>query len=106
MGLFRRCGAGGETRRRTGDPGRIGRAAEVDFINDGVRWPLRDVLVDGAHARLDHVPADPWGNAYVVLRVHDGCWKILSAGPDGVLDTTLSTPEESAGDDVGGWIVR
>jgi hypothetical protein len=48
--------------------------------------------------------ADPWGHAYVVARTAPGdadpdLW-VLSAGPDGVLDTILPT-DRPAGDDVG-----
>lgn len=76
------------------------------LVRDGVRWPLHDVLVGGASPRIDHIPTDPWGNAYVILRVNASSWKILSAGPDGVLETTPSAIEDFVGDDVGGRISR
>jgi hypothetical protein len=76
------------------------------LVRDGVRWPLHDVLVAGASPRVDHVPTDPWGNAYVILRVDGSSWKILSAGPDGVLETSPSAIEDYVGDDVGGRLVR
>jgi hypothetical protein len=52
---------------------------------------------------LDRVPIDPWGRAYVVsfdqARAGQPMF-IVSAGPDGVLDTT-SKDGAITGDDVG-----
>jgi hypothetical protein len=58
---------------------------------------------------LDEVPVDPWGRQYIVLcgawwpgqsaRGTAHAW-VLSAGPDGILDTT-SADAELAGDDLG-----
>jgi len=49
-------------------------------------------------------PPDPWGNCYLVdlaARERDGVVWALSAGPDGIVDTTLVDPGAGpAGDDV------
>ncbi len=52
------------------------------------------------------LPADPWGNCYVVnlaaVRAATSAVWALSAGPDGMLDTPFAGAAESpAGDDVG-----
>ena len=74
------------------------------------RLPLSAVLLENARGApswrgpyLDRVPIDPWGRAWVVSfdpsRTREPV-VIVSAGPDGVLNTT---PTEAAitGDDVG-----
>src|SRR5262245_62747581 len=72
--------------------------------------PLSSVLLsNGAKAAdwrgpyLERVPIDPWGRAYIV-RLNGGHahqpMLILSAGPDGVLNTTFSDGAIT-GDDVG-----
>lgn len=52
---------------------------------------------------LSDITTDPWGNAYVVNAVYFGTqnpvW-ILSAGPDGRLDTSRDS-QTLAGDDIG-----
>jgi hypothetical protein len=73
-------------------------------------FPLSGVLLsNGARAPrwrgpyLERVPIDPWGRAYVV-RLDAGHGRqpmlILSAGPDGVLNTALKDGTVN-GDDVG-----
>jgi hypothetical protein len=68
--------------------------------------PLRSPGWRGPY--LDHVPIDPWGRAYVA-RIEASrpgrAGVVVSAGPDGVLDTTPDG-DAIAGDDVGILLVQ
>jgi type II secretory pathway pseudopilin PulG len=80
----------------------IGRRAHLgDFL--GIEAPA-SAAADGPHAPyLGEVGADPWGHAYAVLVPSKGStghvWA-LSAGPDGILQTTTES-DAVAGDDIG-----
>jgi hypothetical protein len=73
-------------------------------------YPLSGVLVTNALAMprwrgpyLENVPMDPWGRAYVIDWHEPGEKKglfVLSAGPDGIVNTTPRSTAVS-GDDVG-----
>ena len=84
-------------------PGELPQSIEV---KDAVRWPLRDSVTTGDHPPLDRVPVDPWGRAYILIAFNEQAWKVLSAGPDGVLDTTSQSLDGATGDDVGGFLRR
>ena len=94
-------------------------AADVDVLCGPGRMPVAISVetqpwVNAPHASVaailddDRVPADPWGNCYVVnpaATANDrrgGIW-ILSAGPNGILETPFSALSAGAlgGDDVG-----
>ncbi len=53
------------------------------------------------------VDTDPWGNAYVALiGVGGRAVAIVSAGPDGILQTRLDDPVSLSGDDRGVIVQR
>lgn len=97
---------GPEASLLTGD---LGTPPTLAQAPGGIQRPLRSVL--GENLRndrrwrgpyLDAMQPDPWGAAYVVLapaKVGEPIW-ILSAGPDGAVQTRPSDPSP-AGDDLG-----
>jgi hypothetical protein len=75
--------------------------AEDERWNSTAVLPLAQAAAPSAHP----IAADPWGNAYVVCTSSGpgpaGLW-VISAGPDGILQTPLNVPREQiAGDDSG-----
>lgn len=48
------------------------------------------------------VAADPWQNAYLVVRSPQraALWWVVSAGPNGVIDSDLDSPAPGSGDDI------
>jgi hypothetical protein len=81
-----------------GGPGERPRA-EDERWNSAAVLPLTRAAVASARA----IAADPWGNAYVACTASTllGVW-VISAGPDGILQTPLYVPREQiAGDDAG-----
>jgi len=72
----------------------IGRGATPMFVDEG--WTAAS---SSSLARLGIDPGpDPWGNAYVA-RARDGAMTILSAGPDGILQTRFESAAAAAADD-------
>ncbi|MEK6743446.1 MAG: type II secretion system protein GspG [Nitrospirota bacterium] len=72
------------------------------MVDDNGCWPVK---WKGPY--LAGVNADPWGNAYITnadnfLAASGAVW-IISAGPDGVIDTSV-TNSTIVGDDVGARI--
>ena len=57
----------------------------LDPSNDRLPESLED-LTRGEAPLTKKIPRDPWGNDYVYERVGVG-YRIVSVGPDGVLDT-------------------
>jgi hypothetical protein len=47
---------------------------------------------------MDDIGPDPWGNAYLVTAAASGATWVLSAGPDGIIQTPFAG-EAPAGDD-------
>jgi type II secretory pathway pseudopilin PulG len=69
------------------------------------RWNSAAVLplARAAASPARPITADPWGNAYVACSSQGqaAMW-VISAGPDGILQTPLSVPRQQiAGDDAG-----
>jgi hypothetical protein len=73
-------------------------------IDDATGWPTERsaALSFGTRDRADAtpVPADPWRNAYLVNLGARGAVWIVSAGPNGVLETPFESTA-LAGDDIG-----
>lgn len=84
-------------------PGELPQSTQV---KEAVRWPLRETITHGEHPPIDRVPVDPWGRAYIIIGFNEQAWKVLSAGPDGVLDTTSQSTDGATGDDIGGFLRR
>jgi type II secretory pathway pseudopilin PulG len=62
-----------------------------DTWNTAPSFPLARVIGD--------VGPDPWGNAYFVNVTDRGRMWIISAGPDGILQTPFLSPATSVADD-------
>ena len=90
-------------------------ASDVRFVLSGpgqapqatdTAWTTSMMSPLSAHASfIPAIPADPWGNAYMVnvgAHISHGAVWILSAGPDGIIETPFLQPAQSAsvaGDD-------
>ena len=75
--------------------------ATDDVWNTAPAFPLARVIGDpglAADARVDVGP-DPWGNAYLVNVADRGRMWIISAGPDGILQTPFQSSALPLADD-------
>ena len=67
---------------------------------EGVLWP--DVK-----AGILHAAPDPWGNQYLVISTGPaGPVTVLSAGPNGIVETPFNDAGRPSGDDIGYQVRR
>lgn len=96
--------------------GELRRLDPRDILQDGVligegtppggaaapAWLARAVSTnEHLHGRAFVVTADPWGHAYFVKLSETGEGAVISAGPDGRLDTAFDRATKPQGDDIG-----